>query len=148
MLFFCGQRRKLIKSSQIYSLALSEATLTEEDLVLLFNSLPKRCILLLEDVDTAGLGRAPGEKQAGRQASTELSSLPDKHETKAAISHMKQEDGQNSVTSGSQGHLPSAGAKELPFKSTLTLSGLLNAIDGVASQEGRVLIMVSSRPSS
>jgi chaperone BCS1 len=129
----------------IYSLALSEATLTEEDLVLLFNSLPKRCILLLEDVDAAGLGRTLGDKPASKQASTRSSSSAnDRHKATIPPNPDGQRDGQNPATASGQLNTPNVNAKEPTFKNTLTLSGLLNAIDGVASQEGRVLIMVSS----
>lgn len=41
----------------IYCVSLLEPTLTEEDLGLLFNSLPRRCVVLLEDIDSAGLIR-------------------------------------------------------------------------------------------
>ena len=49
----------------IYCLSLSEATLTEEDLITLFNSLPRRCVVLLEDIDSAGVLRkkSDGEEE-------------------------------------------------------------------------------------
>jgi hypothetical protein len=37
----------------VYCLSLSEATLTEEDLITQFNNLPRRCVILLEDIDSA-----------------------------------------------------------------------------------------------
>jgi chaperone BCS1 len=40
---------------EIYVIGLRDPSLTEEDLLALFNSLPRRCIVLLEDIDTAGL---------------------------------------------------------------------------------------------
>lgn len=61
----------------------------------LFAKLPPRCIVLLEDVDTAGVGR--------------LGSVDIDQENES--------------------------------KSAVTLSGLLNVLDGVLSQEGRILIM-------
>jgi chaperone BCS1 len=39
----------------IYCVSLNDVGLTEEHLATLFSSLPARCIVLLEDVDTAGL---------------------------------------------------------------------------------------------
>ncbi|KAK4996638.1 hypothetical protein LTR28_000121, partial [Elasticomyces elasticus] len=42
---------------EIYVISLQEPALTEGDLGLLFNSLPRRCIVLLEDIDSAGLLR-------------------------------------------------------------------------------------------
>ena len=64
----------------------------------LFAELPQRCIVLLEDVDTAGVGR------------------------------------RDSVDSD----------QEKESKSAVTLSGLLNVLDGVSSQEGRILIMTTN----
>jgi chaperone BCS1 len=39
----------------IYCISLVEPSLTEEDLGLMFTSLPRRCVVLLEDIDSAGL---------------------------------------------------------------------------------------------
>ncbi|EFY94593.2 ATPase, AAA-type, core [Metarhizium robertsii ARSEF 23] len=59
----------------------------------LFNNLPDRCVVLLEDIDAIGTDRqGPGK----------------------------------------------------PRKAALSLSGLLNTLDGVASQEGRILIMTTN----
>jgi chaperone BCS1 len=41
----------------IFCISLFEPTLTESDLNRLFNNLTHRCIILLEDIDTAGLVR-------------------------------------------------------------------------------------------
>lgn len=41
----------------IHVVSLLEPTLTEEELGMLFTNLPARCIILLEDIDTAGLIR-------------------------------------------------------------------------------------------
>ncbi|KIW92565.1 uncharacterized protein Z519_06412 [Cladophialophora bantiana CBS 173.52] len=129
----------------IYCLALSEATLTEEDLVLLFNSLPKRCILLLEDIDSAGLGRAPGAKDAEKRETTNQS--PSSKGTQRKKKSLEDEDAKDKsagVPPPTVVGQPNAFGKEPTFKNTLTFSGLLNAIDGVASQEGRVLIMTTN----
>ena len=49
----------------IYCISLVEPTLTEEDLGLMFTSLTWRCIVLLEDIDSAGLSkRQDFEKEA------------------------------------------------------------------------------------
>ena len=39
----------------IYNLTLSDFDLTDLDLILLFNQLPSRSLVLLEDIDTTGL---------------------------------------------------------------------------------------------
>jgi mitochondrial chaperone BCS1 len=140
----------------IYCLSLSEATLTEEDLILLFNSLPKRCVVLLEDIDSAGVlrkkeeteteekpsprrGGRRGGKGEGTDAGKEV--LSDETATaakelakevaKAFTSSNEQKGGRPGITAANQG---------------ISLSGLLNAIDGVASQEGRVLVMTTNYP--
>jgi len=64
----------------------------------MFISLPRRCILLLEDIDSAGLVTRQEEGGKGKD------------------------------------------------NNGISLSGLLNAIDGVASPEGRVLVMTTNCP--
>ncbi|OJJ31666.1 hypothetical protein ASPWEDRAFT_45633 [Aspergillus wentii DTO 134E9] len=91
----------------IYVLSLLDPTITESHFIRLFSEVPTRCVVLLEDIDAAGLNRG---------------SLSSK-ESKSA-------DGQNTTTNGN----------------TVSLSGLLNAIDGVSSQEGRILIMTTNAP--
>ncbi|KAJ5998010.1 hypothetical protein N7522_009670 [Penicillium canescens] len=80
----------------IYTLQLSG--ISDSKLMKLFAELPPHCIVLLEDVDAAGMGRRD-------DAATDQES-----------------------NSGSG----------------VTLSGLLNVLDGVSSQEGRVLIMTTN----
>ncbi|CAI7640597.1 unnamed protein product [Penicillium bialowiezense] len=86
----------------IYVLSLLDPSMTESQFSRLFSEVPTRCVVLLEDVDAAGLNRenvAPGEDPIQRSTNTSVS-----------------------------------------------LSGLLNAIDGVSSQEGRILIMTTNAP--
>jgi chaperone BCS1 len=55
----------------IYCVSLNDVGLTEEHLATLFSSLPARCIVLLEDVDTAGLLRdstGPGPSTASEDS--------------------------------------------------------------------------------
>ena len=81
----------------LYCLSLQEPSMTEEDLAALFDSLPRQCIAVLEDVDCAGLV------------------------VRTSSENSKEKNG------------------------SISLSALLNIIDGVASQEGRVLIMTTNR---
>ena len=87
---------------KIYIVSLSGLTASEENLGTLFAQLPTNCVVLLEDIDTAGL--------------THTRDAPEK-ETKS------------DSTAGS---------------GKLSLSGLLNILDGVSAQEGRVLIMTTN----
>jgi chaperone BCS1 len=80
----------------IYTLQLSGTS--DSKLMKLFAELLPHCVILLEDVDAAGLGR--------------------KDDANA--------DQENNSSSG------------------VTLSGLLNVLDGVSSQEGRVLVMTTN----
>lgn len=98
----------------IYVLSLLDPYCNEDSLVRLFSSVPSRCIVLLEDVDAAGLKRAddPRMKKKPLEEGTEekSTSLPAKPVT------------------------------------AISLSGLLNAIDGVSSSEGRILVMTTNKP--
>jgi chaperone BCS1 len=101
----------------IYVLSLLDPYMSEEQLVRLFSSVPSRCIVLLEDIDAAGLKRndelkrkkARGEKIPGEE------------------------------------DLGQPGVRKPP-SINISLSGLLNAIDGVASSEGRILVMTTNKP--
>ena len=115
----------------IYCISLVDPTLTEEDLSMMFTSLPRRCVVLLEDIDSAGLSNRQGEAQAA-EAQTKDAASNDAARigaeiTKAFESVKKSNDKNND-------------------KKGITLSGLLNAIDGVASHEGRVLVMTTNFP--
>lgn len=94
----------------IYLLRMSDPGLNDKTLEGLFSILPRRCILLLEDVDSAGLQR---ENMA---------------EATDFNSSKKAKKGKSSA------------------KKSLTLSGLLNAFDGPASDDGRILFMTSNSP--
>ncbi|KAH6618052.1 BCS1 N terminal-domain-containing protein [Chaetomium sp. MPI-SDFR-AT-0129] len=104
---------------RIYMVSLSSVTANEENLASLFAELPRRCVVLLEDIDTAGLTHT---REDG--ATTEGAAAP---------------------AGGTE--TPNNGGKPGPVVAVagrLSLSGLLNILDGVASQEGRVLIMTTN----
>ncbi|KAM5350508.1 hypothetical protein ACJ41O_007013 [Fusarium nematophilum] len=103
---------------RIYMVSLSSAMANEENLSSLFAELPRRCVVLLEDIDTAGLTHT-------------------REDTKGAVA---QEAAMPSTVQGVPGK--TAAVPLLPGR--LSLSGLLNILDGVASQEGRVLIMTTN----
>ncbi|KAL8965707.1 MAG: hypothetical protein Q9183_003724 [Haloplaca sp. 2 TL-2023] len=112
----------------IYCISLVEPTLTEEDLGIMFTSLPRRCVVLLEDIDAAGLVKRnmPTAAEAPQEETSEAAKLG------AEISKaIKASQDQGTKAKESQG---------------ISLSGLLNAIDGVASHEGRVLLMTTNCP--
>jgi chaperone BCS1 len=89
----------------VYILSLSSKDMSDQQLEILFDKLPDRCIVLLEDIDSAGLERelTPAEQKKGSQGAA---------------------------------------------KPSLTLSGLLNCLDGPTSKEGRIVCMTSNAPDS
>ncbi|CAK1365614.1 putative mitochondrial chaperone bcs1 [Cercospora beticola] len=148
----------------IYAISLQEPTLTEGDLLQLFNGLPRRCIVLLEDVDAAGLLRdaqsgkdkikdkkddkkdkkdgKTGEESKEKPKKDEDYTLKDLARELKAISTPARGQGRQQPGNRQNNDL---GPNRQPATG-ISLSGLLNAIDGVASAEGRVLIMTTNHP--
>ncbi|KAJ9151400.1 hypothetical protein NKR23_g3279 [Pleurostoma richardsiae] len=105
---------------RIYIVSLSSVSASEENLADLFAELPRRCVVLLEDIDTAGLTHTREEGRVEQGAGGSGDMVP------------------GQVTAGAN----NTNNNNPP--SRLSLSGLLNILDGVASQEGRVLIMTTN----
>ncbi|KOS17192.1 putative mitochondrial chaperone [Escovopsis weberi] len=132
----------------IYVISLQDANITEEDLSTLFTKLPRRCIVLLEDIDTAGLRRDGNSEPESKGASDDQDEKGGKQDES-----LNETDG--SVVSenrkgkrrGRSAEKDVAGRLSASVEG-ISLSGLLNAIDGVASHEGRVLIMTTNKPES
>lgn len=113
---------------KLYLLNLKTNGLDEESMSSLFASLPRRCIVLLEDIDTAGITQTRGK-----------TTLPDDDEPVPI----------NNVPANSGAAKEDNIFQELTTDSSkdgITLSGLLNVIDGVAASEGRILIMTTNHP--
>ena len=113
-----------------YCISLVEPTLTEEDLSMLFNRLPRQCVVLLEDIDAAGLWTRKTAKSAGSESpSTYVSSdCSDLGVRDSELTDTGSDKCQKSKRNG------------------ISLSGLLNASGGIASHEGRVLIITTNHP--
>ena len=107
----------------IYHINLSSGDITDNKLQSLFLGLPQKSIVVIEDIDSAGIGRevTVEQKEAAVNADLADSLMPPYFRTSRK----------------------NPGEKT---RSLITLSGLLNAIDGNASQEGRLLIMTSNNP--
>lgn len=205
----------------LYCFSLNDPELTEGDLRDLFNWLPRRCIVLLEDIDEAGIKRPDhkdgtsssdstkkSEKDEAGKVSRRDSAVEDtvKDSTKqdkadkpadddttksendaksdsadskttetksTAETQWTLQDLAKAIMAVSKSHLEereadsesasaNAGSSSEPVlkrkrktppgmdaakkDAGISLSGLLNAIDGVATHEGRVLIMTTNHP--
>jgi len=119
----------------IHVISLLESTMTEADLNHMFNTLPKRCVVLLEDIDTAGLKRDSNE-DADHPDSEKPNSSSDNGFADLAKELRR---AHRAVSSG-------GGRDTFSQSQGVSLSGLLSAIDGVASHEGRVLVMTTNQP--
>ena len=174
----------------IYVISLQDASVTEEDLAALFTKLPRRCLVLLEDIDTAGLRRdddddtevdqekgkkkveakeiekegdvkVNGEKvkPSAEEEGTNGDKKSKKKKTKQKGSDSGSDSGSSSDSDSSDEDRKSRRRRrkkaakkrkdgKLIAPEAISLSGLLNAIDGVASHEGRVLILTTNKPES
>lgn len=101
---------------EVYNLSLNAQDLTDDVLASMFTLLPKRCIVLLEDVDASGIRRGSGAPTASPEPEPKVTNQPRRfnHE-----------------------FIP-------PKKSEVSFAGLINAIDGAAAKEGRILIMTTN----
>ena len=111
----------------IYVLSLSNATLTDTMLETLFEQLPSKCIVLLEDIDSAGIQREEMRKELAKATRKSSKYHPQYYD----------ENG-NPIT-------PEMFVRRM---GGVTLSGLLNVLDGINSKEGHVTIMTSNSPDS
>jgi chaperone BCS1 len=109
----------------IYHINLASGDFSDGNLHRLFLALPRKCIVVIEDIDSAGIGREQGP-------SAQPVLLPPEAPDVFPF-----------TPSGRRIPAPPGDSHK---RNTVTLSGLLNAIDGNASQEGRLLIMTSNNP--
>ena len=113
---------------EIYCISLVDPTLTEEHLGIMFANLPRRCVVLLEDIDSAGLSKRQEEETAEKPKPEDEAAARIGAEITRAINSARKNGLTNKDNQG------------------ISLSGLLNVIDGVASHEGRVLVMTTNFP--
>ncbi|KAJ7091466.1 P-loop containing nucleoside triphosphate hydrolase protein, partial [Mycena belliarum] len=101
----------------VYIVSLSRAGLDDSALSELISNLPEKCIALMEDIDAAFT------QSLNRDA------------VQAPVNPPPEDEGRP----------PPPGAPPAPSTSRLSLSGLLNALDGVAAQEGRILYATTNK---
>lgn len=151
---------------EIFAISLQEPTLTEGDLMQLFNSLPRRCIVLLEDVDAAGLirdaqsgktdkikrgkdgkdGKKDDKKKDESKDGKEKPKKDEEYTLKDLAKELKAINAPSSNNDSTSKKRPGNNKSNDNSGTGISLSGLLNAIDGVATHEGRVLIMTTNHP--
>ncbi|KAJ6498338.1 mitochondrial chaperone bcs1 [Mycena vulgaris] len=100
----------------VYIVSLSRAGLDDSALSELISNLPEKCIALMEDIDAA------------------------------FTQSLNRDTVQGPASAGADDGRPAPpGAPPAPSTSRLSLSGLLNALDGVAAQEGRILYATTNK---
>ena len=109
----------------IHVVSLLEPTLTEEELGMLFTNLPARCIVLLEDIDTAGLVRS-NEADADEEPEKERG-----EKGREGRGRNASDEGLN-VASLTKALKKANEQSEEEKKKGISLSGLLNIIDGTS----------------
>ncbi|KAA1470208.1 P-loop containing nucleoside triphosphate hydrolase protein [Dentipellis sp. KUC8613] len=118
----------------IYIISLSKTGLDDTSLNTLICALPERCIALMEDIDAAfthGITR--------ETTGTELEDPRRKRETNDSDDSDSEEE-----SHGRKRAEAAPGGKD----TRITLSGLLNALDGISAQEGRLLFATTNRYSA
>lgn len=109
----------------VYIVSLSRAGLDDTSLSALISELPEQCIALMEDIDAAFMSGITRD-------------MEDEEDPKRDPEDPEQRDKERD-----KDKTPVAAPV-----SRITLSGLLNALDGVAAQEGRILYATTNRYSA
>ncbi|KAJ3752675.1 P-loop containing nucleoside triphosphate hydrolase protein [Lentinula raphanica] len=139
----------------IYALSLSAAWINDATLTTLMGRVPARCIVLLEDLDAA-FTRSTGRRSKKDKKDKKKKDKKDKKKSKDKSDSAANGLGNTSgvVGSGSSSRRRRTGASgingganatdAMSDVNTLSLSGLLNALDGVAAAEGRLLFATTN----
>ncbi|KAJ5475175.1 hypothetical protein N7539_008241 [Penicillium diatomitis] len=125
---------------KIYLLSLSSRTLDEDNLWSLFSALPRRCILLVEDVDASDITHSRGRSMTKSLDHTGTDD-PDDARTPPTQTHNNMP-----PTGAPAGHHGGGKPTDKTASEGITLSSLLNVLDGVAASEGRILVMTTNHP--
>ncbi|KAJ3891030.1 P-loop containing nucleoside triphosphate hydrolase protein, partial [Lentinula edodes] len=120
----------------IYALSLSAAWINDATLTTLMGRVPARCIVLLEDLDAAFTRNKKSKDKLKSDSNNNGSG------TTTGINSGSSSRRRRTGTSGINGGANTTDA--LSEVNTLSLSGLLNALDGVAAAEGRLLFATTN----
>ena len=151
----------------IYTVSLLDPGINDKTLLLLLQRIRKKSLVLLEDIDSAGLGREYidvlrlfEEKQAKKTEEAKAAEASKNQQTTSTMPHepMSNCSEKNTMYATGRQELPDnqqnnhsqaseeTKAEPPPPKSQVTLSGLLNAIDGASAPTGHILNMTSNKP--
>lgn len=113
----------------IYVVSLSSSWISDSTLTTLMGRVPARCIVLLEDLDAAFTRSVTRDKSStgtpDSSSNSSEESAPEQPVINSSSRHRRHKDHISDVN-------------------TLSLSGLLNALDGVAAAEGRILFATTN----
>lgn len=123
----------------LYLLNLNSKSLDEDGLMSLFADLPRRCIVLLEDVDSAGITNKRAEDDDSKDNKNNSSKTPN---GKSSPSPAAVTTPAGTLTPAPDGVAITPELEKPP--TGLSLSALLNVIDGVTASEGRILVMTTN----
>ncbi|CCM03890.1 uncharacterized protein FIBRA_06041 [Fibroporia radiculosa] len=112
----------------IYVVSLSSSWINDSTLTTLMGRVPARCIVLLEDLDAAFTRSTSRDKES--------TGSPDGSENSSSTTETTEPQTRHSSSRRHKEHLSDV--------NTLSLSGLLNALDGVAASEGRILFATTN----
>jgi chaperone BCS1 len=114
----------------IYTLSLSSSWISDSTLTTLMSRVPARCIVLLEDLDAA-FTRSVTRDQGSNGS-------PDSRNGSGS-GNDNGEDNNQPLPAPLSSSRSRRYREQMSDVNTLSLSGLLNALDGVAASEGRIL---------
>ncbi|KZP31053.1 P-loop containing nucleoside triphosphate hydrolase protein [Athelia psychrophila] len=115
----------------IYTLSLSSSWISDGTLTTLMSRVPARCIVLLEDLDAAFT------RSVTRDSDSTGTPGGDKNKD-------RHEEGMDPMAPPSSSRSRRNREVNLSDVNTLSLSGLLNALDGVTTSEGRILFATTN----
>ncbi|KAL4073818.1 hypothetical protein V8B97DRAFT_1936586 [Scleroderma yunnanense] len=116
----------------IYVVSLSSSWISDSTLTTLMGRVPARCIVLLEDLDAAFTRSVTRDKSSNGTPESSSSNNSDENNDQPAPPP---------AAAGSRHRRQKENLSEV---NTLSLSGLLNALDGVAAAEGRILFATTN----
>lgn len=139
----------------IYIMNLVSGYISESDLTYLMDDLPYRCVLVIEDIDAVAAdrekkhGNDKSKKKNNEQSSSSDSSSNNNSNNDSDSNNNSNSNSSNSSNNNNTNNNSNSNPNDQNLANArpmLSLSGLLNAIDGVWAQEGRILIMTSNFP--